>query len=144
MFNYSHDGLPSERSWDDRTASFIEPNVILPSQFFTRLQRPAAWTGEQRLMAAILEDAVAVCMRKAPTSAKARTLDRETWAWIRSDDRRWPFSFLRICEALGLAPSPIRDGLRKRREDEAVRTARAAESRMVTNHQAPAPHMAAG
>ena len=126
MFTNSRDGLPSGRSWDEQAASCIEPYAIMPSQFFTRLQRSAAWTGEQRLMAAILEDAIGVCTRGMPANAKARTLDRQTWAWIRSDDRKWPFSFLRICEALDLAPTSIRDGLRKRREHEETRTARAA------------------
>ena len=95
-------------------------------------------------MAAILEDAVGVCTRKTPTNAKARTLDRQTWAWIRSDDRTWPFSFLRICEALSLAPLPIRDGLRKRREHEAVGITRAAEAQVTMDLQRPAPRFAAG
>ena len=103
-------------SWDEDSAPGVEPQVILPSQFFTRLQRAAAWTGEQRLMAAILEDAVGICGRPEPRPyEKGRTLDRQTWAWVRSDDRTWPFSFLRICDALGLSASAVRRGLRMRR-----------------------------
>ena len=55
-------------------------------------------------MAAILEDAVAVCgKRNAPKTSKARQVLRETLRWVRSNDRTWTFSFLRICEHLDLS-----------------------------------------
>src|SRR5262249_47243339 len=55
--------FPTEET-EDRLPGLFEPQTILPVQYFTRLQRSAAWTGEQRLMAAILEDAVAVCGKR--------------------------------------------------------------------------------
>ncbi len=105
---------------EERLSGLCEPHIVLPVQFFTRLQRTAAWTGEQRLMAAILEDAVAVCCRPTvPTTSKARHLLRETLRWLRSNERTWMFSFLRICEALDLDPAAIRRGVRIRRGEEA-------------------------
>lgn len=104
---------------DERLPNLIEPHTILPVQFFTRLQRGTTWTGEQRLMAAILEDAIAVCSKATqPNTSKGRTLLRETLRWVRSNDRTWVFSFLRICETLDLEPSAIRRGLRIRRGEE--------------------------
>jgi hypothetical protein len=130
-------------SWDEDNAPVVEPQVILPSQFFTRLQRAAAWTGEQRLMAAILEDAIAVCGRPAaPPHEKARALDRQTWAWVRSNDRTWPFSFLRICEALSLSPSAVRRGLRLRRTWDVPRVLAAPPAEGID--EAPARRAAAG
>jgi hypothetical protein len=104
---------------EERLPGLFEPHTILPVQFFTRLQRSAAWTGEQRLMAAILEDAIAVCCRlNPPKTSKGRTLLRESLRWVRSNDRTWTFSFLRICEMLDMDPGAIRRGVRIRRGEE--------------------------
>jgi hypothetical protein len=104
---------------EERLPGFFEPHTILPVQFFTRLQRSSARTGEQRLMAAILEDAIAVCCRPTPPkTAKGKTLLRESLRWVRSNDRRWTFAFLRICEMLDMDPSAIRRGVRIRRGEE--------------------------
>jgi hypothetical protein len=98
---------------DEKLPGLFEPNIVLPVQYFTRLQRGAVWTGEQRLMAAVLEDAVVVCSKRgAPKTSKGRQVLRETLRWLRSNDRTWTFSFLRICEHLDLSPSAIRRGIR--------------------------------
>lgn len=101
---------------NERLPALMEPDVILPVQFFTRLQRGTAWTGEQRLMAALLEDALTMCSKLAlPTTAQRSHLQRETMHWLRSNDRTWVFSFLRVCETLDLDPGAIRRGVRLRR-----------------------------
>jgi hypothetical protein len=106
---------------EEKLPGLFEPTTILPVQYFTRLQRSAAWTGEQRLMAAIMEDAVAVCSKPSiPKSSKARHVLRETLRWVRSNDRTWMFSFLRICEMLDLEPSAIRRGIRIMRGEESA------------------------
>src|SRR5215468_11918810 len=70
-------------------------------------------------MAAILEDAVGVCIKpNAPKTSKARQLLRETLRWLRSNDRTWTFSFLRICEHLDLNPGAIRCQIRILRGEE--------------------------
>jgi hypothetical protein len=99
--------------------SLFEPHIILPVQFSTRLQRTAARTGEQRLIAAILEDAIAICCKpNPPKTSKGRTVLRESLRWVRSNDRKWLFSFLRICEMLDVDPGAIRRGIRIRRGEE--------------------------
>src|SRR4029453_5315391 len=106
---------------EENLPGLFEPTQILPVQYFTGLQRSAAWTGEQRLMAAIMEDAVAVCSKPSiPKSSKARHVLRETLRWVRSNDRTWMFSFLRICEMLDLEPSAIRRGIRIMRGEESA------------------------
>jgi hypothetical protein len=117
---------------EEKLPALFEPHTILPEQYFTRLQRSSSWTGEQRLMAAILEDAVGVCRKlEAPRSSKARHVVRETLRWLRSNDRRWTFSFLRICETLDLEPSAIRRGIRVLRGEETPGPARISR---VTRH----------
>jgi hypothetical protein len=89
---------------------------MLPVQFFTALSRRNARNGEKRLMIAILEDAAAVyCKHREPTTSKGRRLFRDTQRWLQSSDKKWIFSFERICEALDLDPSYLRRGLRMRR-----------------------------
>ena len=108
---------------EERGGQLLEPNVILPIQFFS--QRGAGrWTGEQRLMAAILEDAIAVYSKSsAPKGSKARQILRETERWLRSKDRTWTFSFLRVCEMLSLDPVAIRRALRDRRDRQSAEAA---------------------
>ena len=101
---------------EERGGPLLEPNTILPIQFFST-RGACRWTGEQRLMAAILEDAIAVYSKSsAPKGSKARQILRETERWLRSKDRTWTFSFLRVCEMLSLDPVAIRRALRDRRD----------------------------
>jgi len=114
-------GLRSET--EERGGLLLEPNTILPIQFFNQ-QGASRWTGEQRLMAAILEDAVAVYSKSsAPKGSKARQVLRETERWLRSKDQTWTFSFLRVCEMLSLDPIAIRRALRERRDRQSAQAA---------------------
>ncbi len=63
-------------------------------------------------MAAVLDDAMEVYRHPR---ANRRRLLRDTEAWLRSDDRSWLFSFVRICETLGLDPHAIRASLEQER-----------------------------
>ena len=108
---------------EERGGPLLEPNTILPIQFFST-RGACRWTGEQRLMAAILEDAIAVYSKSsAPKGSKARQILRETERWLRSKDRTWTFSFLRVCEMLNLDPVAIRHALRDRRDRQSAETA---------------------
>ena len=109
-------GLPGEGEY--RLGHLFEPHAILPVQFFGVRER-TTWSGEQRLMAAILEDAIAVYSKpEVPKASKARQVLRETERWLRSNDRNWTFSFLRVCEVLSLEPTAIRRKLRERRDEQ--------------------------
>jgi len=103
----------------DRLPGAVEPDVVLPAQFFTRPDDRAVWTGEQRLLAALLEDAVMLCSKhpRSPNPKRSH-LVRDTLRWMRSDDRTSVFSFLRVCEILDLDPGAIRRGVRIRSDKE--------------------------
>ncbi len=63
-------------------------------------------------MRAVLKDALDVLFKFDGVShARGRQLFDEAERWIKSDDTRWPFSFMNVCDALGLAPSCIRKGV---------------------------------
>jgi hypothetical protein len=88
------------------------PETILPSQFFDRLHTNAARHPEQRLMLAVLADAVTVFQRYAGgTTPRARRRFAEAAEWFLSNENDGPFSFTNVCEALALEPEYIRRGL---------------------------------
>jgi len=98
----------------DHHGDLFEPEILLPTQFFTKLRGCAAHDGERRLLLAILEDAIG-CFRKylAARDNRGRRLFREAQGWIMSEDREYPFSFENICDCLQLNPAYIRQGMRE-------------------------------
>jgi hypothetical protein len=97
----------------------LEPETILPSQFFERFQIDASLQPEKRLMLAVLEDAVGTFQKFATASGRrGRRLFAEAEEWFSSEDTAWPFAFRNICQALSLEPSYIRSGLRRWRSDQ--------------------------
>jgi hypothetical protein len=100
----------------------FEYDAVLPAQFFARTR--ALPGGEQRLMAAILEDAVVTyCVPRAARSRGGSRAVREAGEWIDSTERSWVFSFERVCEALGLDVQFIRRGVRAWKKRSAPRLA---------------------
>lgn len=90
----------------------FEPDTILPSQYFAAVRKRVPKEAEYRLVVAVLEDAID-CYQKHLNSCdpKARQLFEEAEAWVASEDRSWPFSFVNICELLNLNPGFVRRGL---------------------------------
>ena len=86
---------------DQVTDSLGEVIVDLPPQRPWKQQ-----VGEMRLMAAVLEDAIAI-LRKRPRSRAGR----EAREWMLSRDMSYPFSYERICEALDLDADTVRQGI---------------------------------
>ena len=91
----------------------LEPETILPSQFFDRVQIDASLQPEKRLMLAVLEDGVGTFQKYAGAPGRrARRLFAEAEEWFASDATDWPFSFANVCVALNLEPEYLRRGLR--------------------------------
>ena len=84
----------------------------------TRCPRHARF-GEphQRLMAAVLQTAVDDCRYRAYRGAAGGSDVRRAAAYVASTDRRWPFSFENLCEALSLDADVLRQSLRKQPEE---------------------------
>jgi hypothetical protein len=66
---------------------------------------------EKTLMFAVLLDAVE-CFQKY-SGHEANHLFKDTQRWIFEDDHKWPFSFINICQTVGLNPQHLRKGLAK-------------------------------
>ena len=69
---------------------------------------------EQRLMLAVLEDA-AHTYRETSASPGAVSRD-EVDEWFASNALDWPFSFVNVCQALGLDPDNVRTRVANRRQ----------------------------
>jgi hypothetical protein len=89
-------------------------NLVLPSQLFPEFVGESRLSGEKRLMLAVLSDAIDIFLKHGTSlDARGRRLFAETADWIFSDDAMSPFSFINVCETLGLSPSCLRRGLRR-------------------------------
>ena len=89
----------------------ITPACVLPSQFYAA----AADTPARALMRAVLERAwndlgdPQLLSYQGPRGAAK--LQRETAAWFASDEPTWLYSFVNICQTLGLDASALRRAL---------------------------------
>ena len=95
-----------------RFRSFFEPDVLTAYGFFNVYQQKGQWGPEERLMFAVLTDAVE-CFQKhlGAQNRRSRLLFAEAAEWIQSRDASWPFSFEQICQNLNINPSYLRMGL---------------------------------
>ncbi len=67
--------------------------------------------GVKRLMAAVLDDALAVVKRDGGRRDR-RQLVRETREWFASDDIASPFTFLNVCAVLDVDADAMRETVR--------------------------------
>ena len=96
----------------DTFAHLLQPDTLLPSQYFAALRRKGAHEPERRLVTAVLQDAVD-CFQKhlRARDRKARQLYLDAEEWICSEDRSWPFSFENVCDLLQINAEYLRSGL---------------------------------
>jgi len=94
--------------------SGLEPETILPAQYFDRVQIDASLQAEKRLMLAVLEDAVDCYQKYAHArDPRGQQMFEESKAWVTSTDRSWLFSFENICDTLEISAEYVRRGLRE-------------------------------
>ena len=84
----------------------VQPELILPSQYFSRSRGRADENGELKLMLAVLKDGINCLLNEQ--DPKEFLHARE---WMADRNRLSPFSFDNLCEALGIEPQPLRKRL---------------------------------
>lgn len=90
-------------------ADSLIPDILLPSQTMTE---SATWSGERRLMLAVLEEAVSTLFRNIRSVSKFSGREIEAVEqWLGSDEILWPFAFLNVCGACGIDPDYLRRGI---------------------------------
>jgi hypothetical protein len=75
------------------------------------LARVGRLAGERALMLAVLEDGISCLHGEAGPARERRQLAAEARGWVASADKRWPFSFVNICEAVGFDADVLRSRL---------------------------------
>lgn len=69
-------------------------------------------SGEEVLAAAVLKLAFEDLQKhRGATDVRSRRAFREAYVWVKSNERRWPFSFLNVCDMLELSPGALRSKL---------------------------------
>jgi hypothetical protein len=92
----------------------LEPDTLLPSQYFDRVRSRTEHDPERRLMLAVLEQGVHDYVKNAGAKERHKVelfLDAEQW--VEGTDSGWLLSFENICHVLDLDPDYLRRGLRR-------------------------------
>jgi hypothetical protein len=94
---------------NDFDGALFQPELILPAQMIGGARHDADTSGARALMLAILEDAT-LCIKRGRRRRHpgTRRLAAEAETWVRSDSREWLFSFVSICDVLGIDPDALR------------------------------------
>jgi len=95
------------------SSKFSEPpGLILPSQYFGVIRGCGQLTPEQKLMLAVLESAVHDFQRyHLATRRREKRIFREAQEWLTSWEETGIFSCVAICQAVGIDPDYLRQGL---------------------------------
>jgi hypothetical protein len=91
---------------------YFEPDILSGHQFFKIFRQKSSSEREEKLMFAVLTDAIE-CFQKylGASSRRSRRLFSEAAAWIECRDSSWPYSFENICEVLNINANYLRLGL---------------------------------
>lgn len=103
----------------DTFTHLLQPDTVLPMQYFATLRRKGEHEPERRLVIAVLQDAVD-CFQKHlfARDRKQQQLFSDAEQWIASSDRSWPFSFENVCDLLQINAEYLRRGLQNWKEHE--------------------------
>ena len=114
-------GLQATASYNVSSGEHIEtlfqPDPLVPAQYLDGFRRQSPLEPERELVLAMLEDAV-VSFQKylGSTREKEKRIFAEIEEWFGSDDREWIFSFLNVCDLLGLDADYLRKGISRWRD----------------------------
>jgi hypothetical protein len=97
---------------NEAETTLFEPEVVLPAQLSWRARCDGNTSGARALMLAVLEDAM-LCVERGRRRRHPRTrqMAAEAETWMRSDSREWLFSFVSICDVLGIDTDALRGRL---------------------------------
>jgi hypothetical protein len=101
----------STQAIDERVAGLFQRDTVSLVRYLEPVCSETHLEAEQKLMLAVLEDAVTSFQKYSATCKEKRLFrEAEEWILIQGETDR-PFSFDNICENLGLNPDCIREGL---------------------------------
>jgi hypothetical protein len=86
------------------------PDTILPRQFFESVGAQT-FSNEQRLMLAILADAINLLRSSDSSNLRRRNSFNEAWSWVFAKRITSSLSFDHVCDALGVNAESLRTRL---------------------------------
>jgi len=90
----------------------FEPDILSSHNYFKIFRPKAHFSPEERLMFAVLTDAVECFQKHVDAKSRSRrSLFKEAEAWFASPESLRPFSFEYVCEVFDLNPNYVRIGL---------------------------------
>lgn len=104
------------RSADSRRApwaSFLEdslaPEQVLPVQFYALWRTTKHITPERELAAAVLyQAALDLATFRSAGNPRKRQLYWKAYHWVSANDASWPYSFVNLCDTLGIRTENLR------------------------------------
>jgi hypothetical protein len=109
----------SPRPKTGHRAPLFAAAILDPAQF-RDIWSGAGHSPERELAAAVLDAAVVDLQKYRYARGRGRQrMYWQTYQWVASSDREWPFSFINICETLRLSPEALRARLLGPRHGEA-------------------------
>jgi len=105
----------------------FEGGILLPEQYYDLNGRSANNDGEYRLAFAVLADAVSCYLKyRGRSGRKTRMLFEEVRYWMNSPSRQGIYSYLNLCDILGIDGKQLLRALEQRagRSDEMLREIR--------------------
>ena len=98
--------------WSGVSDDILIPEAALPAQFDEIWHKTRAITPERALALAVMWEAVLDLDKyRFAQRRRQQRLYWEAYQWITVDDRAWPFSFVNLCDAIGLTVEPVRKRL---------------------------------
>jgi len=99
-------------AFEEKALAIFQPDTLISVQYLATYQRRFHLDAERSLMFAVLQDAI-LCFQDnfRATCKRKRSLFCDAEEWILADDKTYLFSFENICEAVGLDPAYVRQGL---------------------------------
>ena len=114
----------------------FEPDILACHHYFKIFRPKAHFSPEERLMFAVLTDAVECFQKHANGKSRSgRNLFTEAEAWFASRESLRPFSFEYVCEVFHLNPNYIRIGLTRWRHTHGSRKGRHKRMRESLRYQ---------
>jgi hypothetical protein len=98
--------------WSGVSDDILIPEAALPAQFDEIWHKTRAISPERALALAVVWEAVLDLGKyRFAQRRRQQRLYWEAYEWVTSDNRAWPFSFVNLCDAIGLSVEPVRKRL---------------------------------
>lgn len=122
-------------------AEYLAPDITLPEQYYLRNRNDDGMGPEKALMYAVLKDAIRSFYKNVgATRRKYKKVLLEAETWIGDDDWESPFSFLVICDTLGIDGPNLRAHLMGWKDAELARREQTGETGRPSSRSAfPSP-----